>query len=284
MITRRAFLSTLGLGAIGATAFSAYAFAFEPLVRLAVTQYRLRPPRWREGATMRAVILADIHACDPWMSAARIAAIVERTNALAPDIVLLLGDYIAGMRRFRSAKVPIPVWSAALGKLSAPLGVHAVLGNHDWIEDGDGEGSTAALREQGIAVYENAAVRLGGGDRPEFWLAGLGDQLVRRDDLRATLAAVPDDGLPMLLMAHEPDIFPQVPEKASLTLSGHTHGGQVALPFFGRPIVPSDYGQRFAYGHIVEESRHLLVSGGLGCSMIPVRFNCPPEIVVLDLG
>jgi predicted MPP superfamily phosphohydrolase len=75
-----------------------------------------------------------------------------------------------------------------------------------------------------------------------------------------------------------------VPERVSLTLSGHTHGGQVALPFIGRPVVPSSYGQRFAYGHIVEEGRHLIVSGGLGCSIMPVRFGVPPEIVVVDIA
>ena len=87
-----------------------------------------------------------------------------------------------------------------------------------------------------------------------------------------------------MLAAHEPDIFPKVPARVSLTLAGHTHGGQVALPVVGRMIVPSAYGQRYAYGHVVEDGRHLIVSGGLGCSMIPVRFGVPPEVVVIDLG
>ncbi len=84
-------------------------------------------------------------------------------------------------------------------------------------------------------------------------------------------------------MAHEPDIFPKVPDRVSVTLSGHTHGGQVRL-FGWSPVVPSRYRNRFAYGHIVEEGKHLLVSGGLGCSIAPVRFGCPPEIVLLELG
>jgi predicted MPP superfamily phosphohydrolase len=104
------------------------------------------------------------------------------------------------------------------------------------------------------------------------------------DDLPGTLKKIRDKSNPVILLAHEPDIFPEVPERVSLTLCGHTHGGQVALPFIGRPVVPSRYGDRYAYGHIVEDGRHLIVSGGLGCSGIPVRFGVPPEIVVIDIG
>nr|AAF36815.1 unknown [Rhizobium etli] len=128
-----------------------------------------------------------------------------------------------------------------------------------------------------------------------FWLAGLEDhvallpgrkwgrtRMTGLDDLDGTMAQVTDDA-PVIQLAHEPDIFPRVPERVSLTLSGHTHGGQIR--FFGRsPIVPSRYGDRYAYGHIVEEGRNIIVSGGLGCSIAPVRFGVPPEIVVIDLG
>ena len=91
------------------------------------------------------------------------------------------------------------------------------------------------------------------------------------------------DDAPVILLAHEPDIFPQVPSRVALTLSGHTHGGQVRL-FGYSPVVPSDYGNRYAYGPVEETGRHLVVSGGLGYSGIPVRFGVPPEITVVDLG
>jgi predicted MPP superfamily phosphohydrolase len=84
-------------------------------------------------------------------------------------------------------------------------------------------------------------------------------------------------------MAHEPDVFPKVPARVSLTVSGHTHGGQVRI-FGYAPIVPSRYGSRYVYGHVIEEKRNLIVSGGLGCSSLPIRFGSPPEIVVIELG
>jgi predicted MPP superfamily phosphohydrolase len=128
-----------------------------------------------------------------------------------------------------------------------------------------------------------------------FWLAGLGDQLafIRRrpgrkpilegiDDVPRTLRAVTDDA-PVILMAHEPDIFPEVPDRVALTISGHTHGGQVRL-FGYAPVVPSRFDNRYAYGHIVEEGRNLIVSGGLGCSVAPIRFGMPPEIVLIELA
>jgi predicted MPP superfamily phosphohydrolase len=155
------------------------------------------------------------------------------------------------------------------------------------------------LEAAGIRVYENDAVRLEK-DGQAFWLAGLGDQWAyyprnglpgRRggnfyytgvDDLPGTLAQITDEA-PVVLMAHEPDIFPKVPERVALTVAGHTHGGQVRLAGYA-PIVPSMYGQRYVYGHVVEEGRNLVVSGGLGCSGVPLRFGSPPEIVLVEIG
>lgn len=102
------------------------------------------------------------------------------------------------------------------------------------------------------------------------------------DDLAGTLAAVTDDA-PVILMVHEPDIFPQVPARVSLTLAGHTHGGQVTFAGYA-PVVPSRYGRRYLYGHIVEEERNLIVSAGLGCSTLPIRFGAPPEIVLIRVA
>ncbi len=140
-------------------------------------------------------------------------------------------------------------------------------------------------------MLENFAVMLGTKDE-RFWLAGLGDQLAHPlghgrfrgvDDLPGTLAQVQTKD-PVLLLAHEPDVFPRVPDRVALTLCGHTHGGQIRLPLIWPAFVPSKYGARFAYGHVVEEDRHLIVSGGLGTSLIPARLGVPPEIVHIQLG
>lgn len=292
IFTRRSFLKFIGTAAFAGFGLSSYAFAIEPRFRLAVTRYRLTPPHWPAGLRrLRIAVVADIHACKPWMPLARVEEIVSVTNQLEPDLIVLLGDYVAGLRRFRTGLVPPEEWGRALAGLSAPLGTFAILGNHDWWHDVDVVRVT--LADNRIPVMENEAVLVKPPGGAAFWLAGLGDQLAPVtkpdgsrgvDDLPGTLAGIPEDGNPIVLLAHEPDIFPQVPDRVSLTLCGHTHGGQVAIPLLGRPIVPSAYGERYAYGHIVEDGRNLIVSGGLGCSNLPVRFGVPPEIVVVDLG
>lgn len=299
MISRRRFLQwLLSLGVVGAAA-SSYAVVVEPLLRQRVTRYDLKLRRWPDDLPLTIAALADVHACKPWMTVDRIDSIVHQTNELKPDLIVLLGDFVAGLRRFRTGEVLADEWSKALAGLKAPLGVHAILGNHDWWSDraaqASGHGPTfarLALERAGIPVYENDAVRLTKSGR-SFWLAGLGDQIAfqinrrrypnRRigvDDLGATLGKVPD-GDPIILLAHEPDIMPRVPERVSLVMSGHTHGGQVRL-FGWSPVVPSRYGNRYAYGHVREQC-DLIVSGGLGCSILPVRFGVPPEIVLVSV-
>jgi predicted MPP superfamily phosphohydrolase len=296
MITRRHFLKlSAGLGAVGISS-TAYGFG-EPLLRLQVKRYDISPPQWPDGFKLKIAAIADLHACDPWMSLERIERIVERTNALKPDITVLLGDYCTGHRKVTRV-IPVNEWAPVLGGLKAPLGVHAVLGNHDWWEDRDvqraGQGlpeAGRALEAAGIPVYENDAKRLSKDGRV-FWLAGLGDQLaylpMRRfrpgrrmgvDDLGATLAKIKDDA-PVVLMAHEPDVVRRVPSRVALQLSGHTHGGQVRLMGWS-PISPS--GRELAYGHI-RKNCDLVVSGGLGCSIMPFRIGVPPEIVLVTLG
>jgi predicted MPP superfamily phosphohydrolase len=298
MISRRQFLKVAaGTGLVG-VAPAAYGAGIEAW-DLRVTRYNVRPPQWPSGFQLKIAALADLHACDPWMNLDRIAKIVARTNALDADLIVLLGDYVTGIRH-GITDIPAAAWAPVLGGLNAPLGVHAVLGNHDWWEDRtvqrSGQGKPIAQRElekAGIPVYENDAVRLTKSGRP-FWLAGLGDQLAymaaRRyrklkrigvDDLSATLAKITDDA-PVVMMAHEPDVATRMPSRVALQLSGHTHGGQMRI-FGWSPIVPSRYGGRFAYGHM-RENCDLVVSGGLGCTALPIRINMPPEIVLVTLG
>ncbi len=296
-MTRRGFLKGLAAAVLSGIVLSAYGFFIEPALRLRVQRWRIRPPRWT-GGPLRIALVADLHMGEPYMSLARLRRVVARTNALGADIILILGDLEAG-HRFVTRKVSMEDTAAELARLGAPLGVWAILGNHDWWHDraaqarGGGPNRIAGLlRAAGVPVLQNDAVKLGGGtDAGPFWLAGLDDQLAigvgdmvfrGLDDLPGTLEKLTDDA-PAILLAHEPDIFPKVPDRIALTFSGHTHGGQVRL-FGYSPWVPSAYGNRFAYGHVREGSRDLLVSGGIGCSILPVRLGMVPEITLVEIA
>lgn len=303
MVTRRAAISRTALTAALATAGTfmgaGYATAFEPY-RVQIATYRVSPQGWPPGLQLRVAILSDFHAHPRCMGEAELAAVVATTNALEPDLTVLLGDY--GSQS--AGPVPIETVARILGGLKAPRGVFAIQGNHDWGDDREarrlGRGPTRAeraLREAGLTFIENAAVRL---DLPvPLWLAGLESEVTpgapsnpepfdqhRLSMLTRVLDPVPT-GDPVILLAHEPDIFAlDLDPRVVLTLSGHTHGGQIRI-FGWSPWIPSRYGLRYAYGHIVERGRDLVVSAGLGSHFLagrPVRLGVPPEIVVVALG
>ncbi len=292
-MTRRGFLKGLLAVLLAGLFVSAYGFFIEPAMRLRVKRWRVRRSDWPGDRPLRIAVIADLHAGAPHVPRRRIVQVVRRTNALGADLIVVLGDLPAG-HRFVSEKVSEAEVGAILGALKAPLGVYGVLGNHDWWEDpaaqARGAGPTLAglaMEANGIPVLENRAVALPNG----IWLAGLGDQLALLrgregikgvDDLDGTLAQVAR-GAPVILLAHEPDIFPKVPGRVALTLSGHTHGGQLRL-FGYSPVVPSRFGNRYAYGHVEEDGRHLVVSGGIGVSILPVRFGVTPEITLIEMS
>ena len=286
-VTRRSLLAgAAGLIGLSAAGTVGYAAAIEPQ-QLVVTPYTLKPRGWPAGRKLTITVIADLHAGGPDMPLPNVQRIVDTANALKSDVIVMLGDYIARYR-FAVERIPDPVWAAELARLQAPLGVWAILGNHDWWYDLAGVRN--ALAEVRIPLLENQAVLLGPeGER--VWVAGIGDQIAYRighgrfrgvDDLPGTLAQVTTDD-PVILLVHEPDIFPRVPSRVALTFAGHTHGGQIRVPLIWPAFVPSRYGKRYAYGHVIERERHLIVSGGLGTSIIPARFGVPPEIVHVTL-
>jgi predicted MPP superfamily phosphohydrolase len=273
-------LALLAAVLIAGGAFAVKAFWIEPR-SLVITRADIAVPQWPADARpLKLAMLADIQAAGPHVTAERVAEIVAQINALEPDLIVLLGDYVS-MMRLSTSHVPPKATAAVLARLQAPLGVHAVLGNHDWWLDG--RYIRRLLEESGIKVYENEALPIETGDGRHLWIAGLADLSTRAVDLPGTLAQVADDA-PIILLSHSPDVFPEVPERVALTLAGHTHGGQVNLPFVGRLMVPSRYGQRYAYGHIIEGGRHMFVSSGIGNAILPARYGVPPEIVLLRIG
>lgn len=253
-----------------------WAFWLEPS-SLELREYGLEIPNWpRSLAGLRIAALADIHAGSPFNGLDKLERIVALTNQSKPDLIVLLGDYVIhGVRG--GAFVPPDELASVLAKMQAPLGVWAVLGNHDWWLDA--ERVQSALEHHGIRVLEDssAPIRRGSG---EFWLTGIGDFWEGRADIPDALQDVPEDS-PIVAITHNPDVFPDVPHRVNLLIAGHTHGGQVRIPFFGPVIVPSSYGRRYAAGHVVEDGRHLFVSSGLGTSILAVRFLVPPEISLL---
>jgi uncharacterized protein len=259
-------------GVAGATLL--WASVVEPR-RLVTVRRTLHLPRWPASVEgLRVGVLSDLHAGAPHAGRKAIARAVERLNAEAPDAMLLLGDF-TDAHPLWGGRVPPADIAAELAELRSPLGTFAVLGNHDW--KSAGLAIRDALRDAGIEVLENRAVKAG-----DVYIAGLADLRHRRPDLPTALDGVPPDA-PLILLSHDPDVFPFVPHRVPLTLSGHLHGGQVAIPVLRLPAIPSRYGERYARGHVVEEGRHLYVTSGLGTSGLPLRLFRPPEIVILQL-
>jgi predicted MPP superfamily phosphohydrolase len=244
--------------------------------RLIVREVELALPRWPASLSgFRAGVMSDLHAGVPHAGRDRIRRAVDTLNARAPDVHLLLGDYLDASQVLKRYLAP-EVVARELARLQAPLGTVAVIGNHDWRNSGDR--MWRALDAVGITVLEDRAVELANG----VWVAGLADMRHRLPDVVKALKHVPADA-PTLVLSHDPDLFPRMPDRVALTLAGHTHGGQVAIPLLRRPLLPSYYGERYARGHIVEHGRHLLVTSGIGTSGLPVRFLAPPEVIDLTL-
>jgi uncharacterized protein len=294
IVNRRKFLTHLT--APTGLVFASYAFVIEPDFMMRIVTRKISPPNWTPGLKLRALTITDPHVVEPYMSLARWEKIIETANDLQPDIVFMLGDYVSNIDTI-GTPVPVAKTAKAAAKLKAPLGVFSINGNHDWWGDpltqktrkGPPE-AQKAFEDAGIPVLANKAVRVIKDGLP-FWVTGTDSMIAIRlarqdfigfDRLVETLAQVTDMA-PIIHLAHEPDLFVKIPARVSLTLCGHTHGGQVRIGGFS-PIVPSSYGNRFAYGHIVEDGRHLVVSSGLGCSTLPLRFGVPPEISILELS
>lgn len=260
---------------VAALSLASWAFWLEP-DSLVVEHTRLTAP---EFPGLRLAILADLHIGSPYQGLDKLREIVVRTNAEQPDLILLPGDFV--IQGVKGGEFIHPNdFSSVLAQLQAPLGVWAVMGNHDhWFE-----GSSPvppAFERHGIPLLEDRAVRINRPERP-FWLVGVSDLWESDHDIHKAMSEVKGDD-PVLLFTHNPDIFPEIPGRVALTVAGHTHGGQVDLPFLGRLIVPSKFGERYAAGIVVEDGRKLYVSTGIGTSILPVRFRVPPVVTILDL-
>ncbi len=256
-----------------------WGFFVEPN-RLVIRHQTIEIQQWpRPLDGLRIAVLADLHAGGSFIDENKLRTIVERTNQLQPEMVVILGDFIAGDGRRHPLRMSPEVFAPILKGFSAPLGVYAVLGNHDWWFDG--MRVRLLLEQNGIKVLENEALRVEARGS-SLWLVGLADLWTRPQRIEETIAQVPP-GAPLIALAHNPDLFPRLPSHVPLLLAAHTHGGQVSFPLIGSVVHTSEYGQRYGSGHIFENGHHLFVTTGIGTSIMPVRFGVPPEIVLLTV-
>ena len=218
--------------------------------------------------------ISDVHH-GPFVPRAYVRSIVAMTNALKPDLVLLGGDYC-----HRGPQYIAPVLED-LGKLEARIGRYAVLGNHDhW--DGYKE-SVEGLEAAGIPLLRNAGVWVEK-ESSRLRIGGVGDLWCDNVDVARALGdATGEDAV--VLLSHNPDVAETLRDtRVGLMLSGHTHGGQVVVPFYGAPCVPSSYGQKYLHGLVRGPSCDVFIGRGVGTITPPVRLFCRPEVVLLTLA
>nr|QGT49702.1 metallophosphoesterase [uncultured Candidatus Melainabacteria bacterium] len=199
----------------------------------------------------------------------QVVSLINKQNA---DVVLSIGDFVNGHNK--KMTLPIENIAAELKYINKPF--YTVLGNHDWWFDG--EKITKELTNNKIKVLENNNSKINIKNKI-IYLAGVTDPVTQKPDV---FSALDNTQTPTILLTHSPDIFPIIPNNVNLTLAGHTHGGQVRLPIIGSIITPSEYGNKYSYGYINENNKKMIITKGLGTSILPIRFNCLPEVVVIE--
>lgn len=224
---------------------------------------------------VRLVLLSDLHIVEPETPPATIAALVQRINALRPDCVLIAGDLVSD-KALSTRHISFDEALAPLAQLRPKIATIVVRGNHDHWRNA--MAADRAIAKYGMIGINNWAARCGA-----LTIGGIDDVHTRHDDLPRTRAAMAALGGVPVLLSHSPDIFPQT-RGVSLTLAGHTHCGQIVLPLWGAIAIPSRFGNRYACGLIREEARTLIVTGGIGTSVIPLRWGAPSDFWVVNVG
>jgi len=237
------------------------------------------PTQDKLRGTLRLIVLSDLHVGSHSYDLDRISQIVEEVALKQFDILLLPGDFI-NMQVFGGGRIQPERIASVLEPLTQKVKTFAVLGNHD-AEYGL-EHVEQCLTSVGIQVLQNRWSRCVT-NSGALYIVGLEDESTGAPDFETASKGTPNDA-PLLVLAHDPASAMYLPDRAMLVVSGHTHGGQVRLPWFGPLINSSQAPLAWSQGHVRLGLRHLVVSAGLGTSILPFRFNCPPEILEIELA
>jgi hypothetical protein len=243
-------------------------------------QQRIPPKVW-PGSDLKIAFFSDLHAGAPHIDRAYVENLIARIAAESPDLILIGGDLVIN-GIVGGSPIPIAEVASLLGRLKAPLGVFAVLGNHDWWSGG--EAIASALKENDIKFLENGAQLISRPDGTKFWLVGIGDDFTGHSDGQKAFAAT-DRSWPKVIFMHDPGALFQIKDHFNVAFAGHLHGGQVFVPGIGAVVTPGRAPRAWARREWIEfELGSLFVSSGIGTSILPIRLNAPPEYVVANLS
>jgi hypothetical protein len=245
------------------------------------------PPSFRG---LKIALLSDFHASlianEDLFARASVLAMEQK-----PDLIVLTGDFVTGSTKFLSSSIGefnreyMDGCLNAIAGIRAPMGIYAVLGNHDFWS---GHAAVKTITQEytrrlGVVWLRNESVTLrrGGGTVD---LLGVDDYWEESCSLSSAYRGLKNDTVKVLL-SHNPDIhtdiFPQM--RVDLILSGHTHGGQIVAPIIGMPFIPSKFGQKYRAGLVKDGARQTYITRGIGYLLAPIRFNCPPEVTLITL-
>jgi predicted MPP superfamily phosphohydrolase len=289
-LKRRDFLKFGFRGAIAATLGKGFYNTTSEQIELVRVPVKIRNlPAPLQG--LKIGLLTDMHS-SLIVSSNLIATAGQLIMSEKPDLIVMTGDYISGSTKFLSGSIGkfkeeyLIRCADALSQLKAPLGVYGVLGNHDFWAGTEAVKhicETFTMRI-GMVWLRNSSVELKKSGT-SFNLLGVDDYWESSCSLPSACKGIDTDTI-RILLSHNPDINDEISslgERIDLVLTGHTHGGQIVVPFLGQPIMPSKFGQKYRAGLVHDGDRQTYVSRGVGCLLAPVRFNCLPEATVVTL-